>query len=309
MSKSVQGMIQTIATLKQLQLAEQAQTLAREQFGVGQQNQQNQSLMGFQNLLQGSANPTQLESIIPQFAGARTGLDESALSTIAQNTMPQAAHGAQKLPGEIAEDNLKRLLYSHTTQYLNELSPEERQPIVASTLQHVASGQDVGSAASSAAMADFFQRAPKELRDQIIAIGKGLAPSASDDAQLRLGWAKYRADVQQATASLANDTLRTQAALQTAAKTLDAQAFKTANDLVDQRAHLLENMTKSSATATAEGIRTNAEQLNAFNEQLRQAAPGIFGKGGTHPLTDLKPDQTTNATGLLPFLSNYLTGR
>lgn len=308
MPSSVQDLIRTIATLKQLQLSEQAQALAREQLGVSKSSQQNQSLMGFQNLLQGSANPGELGSIVPEFTGS-TGLSEGALSTIAQNTASQLPRGAVKLPGEIAEDNLKRLLYGHTTQYLNELSPEDRQPIVASTLQHIASGQDVGSAATSAAMADFFQRAPKETRDQIIAIGKGLAPSASDDAQIRLGWAKYRADVQQATASLANDTLRTQAALQTAASQMDAQSFKVANDLVEQRSKLLENMARGSATATSEGIRANAEQLNAFNEQLRQAAPGIFGKGGTHPLSDFKPDQTANAAGFLPFLSNWLTGR
>jgi hypothetical protein len=72
MPSNIQGLIQTIIGLRDLQLREAAQDLQRRQQQVGAIGQ-------FQSLAQQTSDPSQLSSIIPQFSQT-TGVPSDVLS-------------------------------------------------------------------------------------------------------------------------------------------------------------------------------------------------------------------------------------
>jgi hypothetical protein len=191
-------------------------------------------------------------------------------------------------PGSTARDKLYASLFGGTSDYYSNLTPEQQQGFHQGVLQQVATGQDVGSAAMSAATADFMQRAPKETRDQIIEIGKGLAPSASETSQLQLGYARYRLDMRNIESSLAFEDIRTRAALMAAQNAMDKGAFKETNDLLDKKAALVESWTKNAGqgTLTPAGMEEFKGLVNSYNAQLRAAAPSVYGPQGSVPLQD-----------------------
>jgi hypothetical protein len=329
----IQQTLQTIIALRDLQLREAAQKLSEQQLGVSRSNQQTGSIAAFQNLIQGVQNPQTLSPYVGEFQQS-TGLTPDMLNTLIGQTPPAAAttrgaalaSGARQLggsqdvaaatteltgmtPGAAARDRTSQAIYEHIPEYFQNLPPEEQQRVGADIIQQIASGQDVGSAAMSRITKDFIERAPKEVRDQIVEIGRGLAPGASEEAQLQLGYARYRLDERQTEMSLGFEDLRTRAALQEASSRLSKSAFDAATSLIEKRADFMANAARTSATLTKEGRQSYAEQLNAFNEQLRQVAPEIYGAKGTHPLTDVKPGASVGATGLFPFLGAYLSGR
>lgn len=304
MPQNIQGIIQTIIGLRNLQLQEAAQELARKQQQVGAMGQ-------FQSLAQQS-DPSQLASIIPQFSQA-TGVSPDILNQLAKSTPPTTAttksravaSGAGQLggvqdvtaaateltgmtPGGAARDQLVAELFGGTSRHYQSLTPEQQQGFQRGVLQATATGQDVGSAAMSSATADFMQRAPKETRDEIVRIGRGLAPSASEQSQLQLGYARYRLDMRNIESQLAFEDIRTRAALMAAQGQLDKGAFKETNDLLDKKAALVESWTKNSGqgTLTPAGMQEFRELLNSYNAQLRRAAPNVFGPQGTVPLQD-----------------------
>jgi DNA-binding protein H-NS len=329
---SMQSMISTIVQLRQLQLAEQAQKLQEQQVGIQRMNEQSGATRDLSSMLPTMSNPQDLSPFADQFA-QRTGLTPDVLRTIiggtpaSSSTTKSAAvqSGARQLggsldvpaatqeltgqtPGAQAYDALRQELFHGATDYYNKLPDQGKTGFHQGVLQQVATGQDVGSAASSQAFADFMQRAPQDVKDQIAAIGKGLAPSADQTAQLQLGWAHERLQQRQTDMSLALEDLKVHAGIAEARSKLDKDAFQTTNQLVEKRSELLGNMAKNSSTMTEEGKRSFATQLNAFNEQIRQAAPTIYGPKGTHPLYDIPVDATVGAAGFGSFLSQYLQG-
>jgi hypothetical protein len=328
----MRDMISTIVQLKQLQFAEAAQRLQEQQLGISRQNAQTSAVQGLGSLLPSLANPQALAPFANQFT-ERTGLDLGALETIIGGT-PAAASttkslavqsGARQLggsldvpaatmeltgqtPGAQAYDALRNELFHGATDYYRNLPDQGKTGFHQGVLQQVATGQDVGSAASSQAFADFMQRAPQNVKDQMVAVGKGLAPSADQVAQLQLGWAHERLQQRQTDMSLALEDLRVHAGIAEARQRLDKDAFQVTNQLVEKRSELLNNMAKNSSTMTEEGKRSFSTQLNAFNEQIRQAAPAIYGPKGTHPLYDIPTDATIGASGFGAFMSQYLQG-
>lgn len=326
MPQNIQGLIQTIASLRSLQLQQAAQELAKQQQQVGAMGQ-------FQGMLQQS-DPSQLASIIPQFSQA-TGVSPDILNQLAKSTPPSTAttksravaSGAQQLqgsqdvpaatmelggmsPGAASRDKLMASLFGGASDYYSNLTPDQQRGYQQGIVQATATGQDVGSAAMSTATADFMSRAPKETRDEIIRIGKGLAPSASEQSQLQLGYAKYRLDTRNVESQLAFEDIRTRAALMAAQNQMDKGAFTATNEILNKKAALVEGWTKNagSGTLTPAGMQEFKELLNSYNAQLRAAAPDVFGPKGTVPLQDFGADMAPAAAGLGQFLKTKLQG-
>src|SRR2546423_800653 len=102
----IQGLIQTIVALRDLQLREAAQQLQEQQLGIsrGQENIAGQN--SFQDLLKNMSNPQALSPHLGQFTGT-TGLDQPTLAAMIGATPPAEAttrgaavqRGAQQLGG------------------------------------------------------------------------------------------------------------------------------------------------------------------------------------------------------------------
>lgn len=323
MPTSTAELVRTIVSLKQLQLQEAAQKLAQQQGQVSATSQ-------FTGMLPGLDDPSSILPHLQQFSQT-TGLDPATLQTLVEHTPAASATtrsravqtGAAAMspdqtagvdqsaaltditgltPGAYASDQLRSQLTRGAAEHYHGLTPGERVGFHSGVLQQIATGQDVGAAATSQAMADFMGRASQEVKDQIAKIGKGLAPSASEDAQLQLGFANYRNQMRQTEGMLANESLRTQAALMAARSQLNGKAFDDANTLLEKRDALLQFMTKNSGTLTPAGVQTHAQSINAYNAQLRAVAPGIFGAGGAVPLADFPANTTPGMTGIGEFL-------
>lgn len=326
MPVNIQGLVQTIVSLRQLQLTQAAQELARRQ-------QQASGITSFQNLAQNTANPSSLASLLPQFSQTY-GVGQDVLGGILSGTPPTqattrgaaVASGARQLggsqdvaaatteltgqtPGSAARDRLMASIFGGTGDYYSSLPPESQRGFQEGVLQQVATGQDIGSAAMSSATADFMKRAPQATKDRIIEIGRGLAPSAPEAVQQQLGWANYRLNMRTSEMQLAQEELRIRGSLAQAQAQLDKGAFQEVNNLIDKRSELLQKMASSSATMTDYGVQAYVDQFNAYNEQLRAAAPQIYGPQGSHPLQDLPKGATAGATGFAPFLGAYLQGK
>lgn len=323
---NIQGMVQTIVSLRQLQLQQAAQELARHQ-------QQASGITSFQNIAQNTADPSSLSALLPQFSQTY-GVGQDVLGGILAGTPPAGAttrsaalaSGAKQLggsqdvaaatteltgmtPGQAARDKLMGSIFGGTGDYYSSLPAESQKGFQEGVLQQLTTGQDVGSAAMSSATADFMQRAPKPIRDQIVEIGHGLAPSAPEAVQQQLGWANYRLQQRTSEMQLAQEELRIRGSLAQAQASLDKGAFQEVNNLIDKRSELLQKMSSTSATMTDYGVQAYVDQFNAYNQQLRAAAPEIYGPQGSHPLQDLPKGATAGATGFVPFLGAYLQGK
>lgn len=326
MPVNIQGLVQTIVSLRQLQLQQAAQDLARRQ-------QQASGITSFQNVAQNTADPSQLSSLLPQFSQTY-GVGQDVLGGILAGTPPSQAatrsraveSGAKQLggsqdvaaataelsgltPGAAARDRLMASIFGGTGDYYSGLPAESQRGFQEGVLQQVTTGQDIGSAAMSSAAADFMKRAPQATKDRIVEIGRGLAPSAPEAVQQQLGWANYRLSQRTNEMQLALEELRVRGSLTQAQSQLDKGAFQEVNDLIDKRSELLQKMSSTSATMTDYGVQAYVDQFNAYNQQLRAAAPEIYGPQGTHPLQDLPKGATAGARGFPEFLGAYLQGK
>lgn len=318
MPSRISEMIQTIVSLQELQMRKQAQLLAQQQFGLQQQQfragQQQQSLTGlgqFQNLLQGSTNPQAFLPQVPQLA-QNFGVDQTALQTVVETAAPAAAttqgvlavraaqdptaalYGGRAAigaptPGEASRDELLGAIFSGARGAYGAMRPQEQSAFSSRVLERLGSGQTRGDVA----MEQELLGLPPEARRQMLLVGKGLAPGATDDAQLRLGWARYRLDYNQALlAGRGKDGLT------------EGARFSQIEYVNKLRAELIDNLTKSGATLTPEGREIQRQTLNSYNMWLRILAPEVYGPQGTNPTMDLPQgrDISTNSA-LLRFLS------
>lgn len=337
MPTPISQMIQTIVALRDLQLREAAQQLTARQLGISEDSSHSENISRFQNLIQGVADPSSLLPYTDQFT-RQTGLTPEAVRALITRTPPAAAtttssalaSGAAQLggsqdvaaatrtltgmtPGEAATDRLRSDMFGAAGQHYQTLPQEQRDQLSQDIIQGAASGQDVGSAAISHITKDFVDRQPQGVRDFIVKVGKGLAPSAEQDAQLQLGWAGFRAQTRYQESQIAMETLRTNAAIAEAQTKLSGKAFDDANNLLTHRDAALQTYLKNSATMTDVGRKTAAQTINSYNEQLRRIAPAIFGPQGTVPLSDFgvsdTSGETPGATGVAPFLSQYLKNK
>jgi hypothetical protein len=325
MPSNIQGMIQTIVSLRQLQLQEEAQRLQQQQLGISQQNAQQGATAGFQNLLQGVANPGALAPFAGNFAQT-TGLPTAAINTLIQQTPPSTTttkaraveSGARQLggsqdvtaasgeltgmsSGQAAADKLRAVILGQAGDMYSRLPADQQGQFQQSMLTGLTSGQDVGSAAISSAIANL---SPEEKR-QAARIGKGLAPSASDEAQLHLGYRKFLLDQHSTEMNLAFEDLRTKAAL----SAVDVSKQGKVSELLEKRDALLQFLTSKAPTITTVGRDAFIQNYNNYNEQIRQMAPQVYGPQGVAPLFDLPKGTDTGTTNAFSATLPYLSGQ
>lgn len=326
MTSPVSGLVQTIIQLKELQQRDEAAALAREQFGLTRAMSQEQAIGHFQDVLGNLSDPKALLPHVGEFA-ARTGFTPEALTTIINKTAPsvqttlagKVAKGsgavpddvsafkalAGILPSEMDKSDLMRTVFGGSTQYLHDMSDEERKDFLHGVLQNVGTGQSVGEAAVSAAMA---RMAPEEL-SQAAKVGAKIAPSAGEDIQRQLGFQRLQLDKATALSDSALRELQIRAMMAENQGKLTGATLQMANELVQKRDQWLQFVSKGIATATPEGKKVYRDQLNAYNQQLRAIAPGLYGPTGTIPLTDIGENETTSATSFGDFMGAWLKGK
>lgn len=333
--RGIQGLIQTIVSLRQLQLQEAAQELQRQQVGISQGNlalAQSQrplnTIAALQGVLGHTDNPAAFSSYAPQFAqmgGVGTDMMQNIIShtpAAAATTRDRAVQiGAGQVDlsrpaafsaltgageGDLARDNLFAKMFGDTGDYYSSLPSDRKNPFVQGVLQKVGTGQSLTDAAKDVATSDYISHADKATRDLIAKIGLGQAPDASTDAQLRLGYERFRLDQRQFEFGAQMDELKLRAAAENSKHMLDAKAFEEVNNIIAHRSELLTNFMRNNPTMTPEGRRSYIEQLNAFNAQMRNAAPKIYGKGGTNEIADFPMDTDVSASGLFEFMRGRL---
>lgn len=312
-----QDLIRTILQLQQVRASMDAAQLAREQFGLEQQRSRLAGLAGVQGMLPGMSNPS---AFVQQNVGELsdiTGASPDALTSIAGQTPPSAAtqragaaaagaagstnpldlasaYNVYGSPASATEDQLLHDIFMGSRSELAKKTPDEKAQFFQQALSRTGQGMSLGAAALDQAVADL----PPELRSQAAKIGKGLAPSASEDIQTRLGYAQLRNQSHYQQTSLALDELRIRAELDSHRQQFSAQAFKEVDDLVQARAKFLVDAARTGQTLTPDGLETYRNQVNAYNARLRELAPGVFGKGAPGELPDIPKGSGLTVPGL-----------
>lgn len=335
-ASGINSIVQTIVALKDLQLRSQAQDLARQQFGLQQQEyglraheadvgEKVQAQEGFQrltDLIRNTDDPLALGPFVNEFAN-RIGVSPESIATIIAHTPPATettrgravAEGAaasggslnapaasQALaglpPGALSEDALTSKLFGGAGGYYSTLSPQEQQGFSKSIVSRLATG--ISLSPGQAALDEAVTHLTPAQRLLAVQIGHGLAPSASEQDQIKLGWAAHFLQQTQISDQAANESLRTQSMIAEAqARVGEGQSTHIA-DLLRERDKVLTQLITGATTMTPEGRATSAGTLNAYNETLRRLAPSVFGPNGSTPLKDVKPQ------GDLGIHSNFL---
>lgn len=337
----INQIVQTIVALKDLQLRSAAQDLARQQFGLQQQEfglradqmdvaSREAAQSGFQNLqglIRNTDQPSALLPFVSEFAN-RIGVSPQSIATIIQHTPPTTettrgaavAKGAEQLggtadvaaanqalvgvlPGQLAQDALSAKLFTGAGGYLSALSQPEQQQFFSGVATRVATGLTPGQAAIDQAISNL----PRPQLHQIALVGHGLAPSASDQEQARLGWAAHQIQQSQLASTSAIESLRTQAMISEAQARLGTERSSHVADLLKERDKIYQQLTTGGITLTPEGRAVGAASFNHYNELLRQTAPEMFGPKGTSPLQDVKPEGNLGITsGFVDFLGKIM---
>lgn len=314
MTSPIQGMIQTILTIKQIQNQDAARALAERQFGLSEASTTEQVTSGLRALASSLPDPKVLLPHVQQLAD-RTGLPGDLLTDIFSNAAPSVdttrsaavARGARsagtsldqpaasvaitgQTPGGLQSDALQEILQRGAQDYYNTLTPERQQGFNAAVLTRVGKGQTMGEALQD----ELFAALPEDQQQEAIKIGKGLAPSADSVIQGRLGAARLKLEEN----SQAAESAARQLQLQIAQTEADARLTGTEHDKVinilkaisDQQ----EFMARNSGTFTPEGQVQQNAALNSFYAELRKIAPSV---GAI--FEDLPLDKTVTATS--PF--------
>jgi hypothetical protein len=321
----VSGLIQTIFGLREIQQRDEAQRLAREQlksqqtefgqsFGLQQQQagvanaatHENQ-VSELSKLFQNSQDPKQFLPHLDELSH-NTGFSTDFLKTLINQTLPICAAGltaeqqtaattqnlAGMSPGGIAKDALDAHFIPAARSVYDSLKPDAKANFDKGVLQKVATGQSLREAALDVA---FDHLSPAD-KTQAAKIGAQLAPGASEDAQIRLGWANLRLQDRKITSDSANDLLRIQAMMMEAKNKLKGDQLDKVNQVLKDMSQFEQYLGNSSSTFTAEGKVRNDATLNAYQEQLRQLAPEIYGPNGTIPLKPLPLDKDMTTTSV-----------
>jgi hypothetical protein len=320
----IQDLIRTIVQLQTLRQQEEATQLARERFGLEQQQTHAGILGQILGQLPGYQNPQgfidQNVGELSQLSGASPGLLRSAAAqtppSIGTTRAGAVARGAQAagtsldqpaasaaltgaLPGGLSEDMLTSDFFTGAKSYFNQLPDSKKQTFLAQVASRAGKGMSLGAAAADEAFANL---SPDE-QTHAARIGKDLAPGASTILQNRLGIAQLKAQERFQETSLALDEIRVKGALEGHEKELGAQAMKEADDLISQRGQFLTKLSTNVGSLTPEGMEQYRTQINSYNEQLRRLAPQVFGKGGAGELTDIPAGKNAAASWLQTFMN------
>lgn len=324
----IQNLIQTIVQLGQLRATMDAQELAKQRFALEQRNTNAGILGSVLGELPGMQDPnafvTGNSSELSNLTGASPELLASAARNIPSSAATQragaaargaagsgneldiaAAHGVFGSPASVAEDALMHDIMTGSRGELGRMSPEDRASFMQESLSKVGTGMPLGQATLDALVA----RQPKDVQQHILEIGKGLAPSASEDAQMRLGYANLRASSIQHEMMAGLEELRLRGELEAHKGQMDAQAFKEADDLVQQRSKFLVDAVRTGQTLTPQGLESYRNQVNAYNAQLRRLVPGVYGPGAPGELKDIPPGKNLSATSPFGAFMGALTAK
>jgi len=293
------SLISTILTLKQLQQEDAKQQLLRDQLGVTRAAT-NEQMLGHLGALASSLPDAKVMLPHIESLAKSTGLDPEVLTTIFSNAVPGSdvtkssviAKGVKEAgdtinqpaafsnlvgqqPSELGAtgelNDLHKFLFQGAHQYLSSLPPEGKQAFGASVAQKVANGQTVGEALQD----QLFAALPQEEQIAAIKIGKGLAPSASEIIQGRLGAARLKIDENIASANAAYQQAQIEAAMAEAQSKLKGTDLSKATELLKSIQVQQQFLTKQASTLTEEGKIQNIATLNSFYKQLRQIDPAL----------------------------------
>lgn len=308
----VQSMIGTILQLKRFQLDEEAAALAEKQYGLGRAATTEQVTSGLRALASSVPDPKVFLPHVQELAG-RTGLPEDLLNTIFSQSAPSTAvtrdaavargagaagtsldasaastqiAGAQ--PGELAQDDLQKLLFTGARSHFESLPPEQQQGFNRGVLTRVAKGQTMGEALND----ELFAALPKEQQSLAVEIGKGLAPSAGDVIQGRLGTARLKLEENNQAAEAAYRQLQIDAAMAEAKNKLSGSQQSQALEVLKAIQNQQQFLSKNSGTFTEEGQIQQTAALNALYSQLKAIDPHI---GGIFELIDPKKPLTATS--------------
>jgi len=314
----VQELVRTLFLVKNYQQQQAAAELDRQRFGLQQEQfglqagatHENQ-VGALQGILSQMQHPEELLKHKAELA-KNTGFSEDLISTLIQNQAPSTEttragavnRGAKvagskfdeaatamattgQTPGALQGDALHGLMSDQAQRFLSSQPADKQLAFGARVAEKLGSGMTPGQATLDA----LVDHLTPEEKMQAVKVGKGLAPSASEEDQVRLGY--LNAAIQrrhlEAEDALREADLRIQ---QNAAKnTLSGKAFETANQLLIKRDELLQALMKQN-TLTPEGKASTAAQINAYNKQLKALAPDTF-----KDLPDLPADKTNTAQG------------
>lgn len=314
MTSPIQGMVATIINLKHLQLAQDAQDLAERQFGLSQAATTDQVTTGLRALASSLPDPKVLLPHVQTIA-QRTGLPEDLVNTIFSSAAPNVsatrdravAQGAAQVggaldvpaayagvvgeqPGGLASDALTQTLMRGAQDYLGKAPPDQQQSFHAGLLTRVAKGQTMGEALND----ELFAALPKDEQSLAVQIGKGLAPSAQDIVQNRLGAAGLKIRENELAATSAYQQLQVSAALAEARSKLSGQQQERAIEVLKSIQNQQQFLSKNSGTFTPEGQIQQSAALNALYDELKKIDPEI---GGIFQPIDTK----TGLTATSPF--------
>lgn len=319
-------LVATIFQLRQLQnqdaatkLAQQHYELAKQQLATNTQATHENQVTELSKLLTTMQDPTQLLPHIPELS-QNTGFSQPFLQTLINQTQPSvettkagavskgAARGGEPLqdaaasanltggalPGAVGEDALKKHFLPSVQKLYDGLDPKAKSMFDKGVLQKVGTGEDLKSATLGAAI---DQLSPED-KAKYAKIGAGLIPNASEDAQIRLGWAQLNELTSRDAANSGNDAARISAMLAEAKMKLKGEQLDKVNAVLKDMAAHLQYQGNASSTFTPFGKRLNNLTQESYQEMLRQLAPNLFGPQGTIPLPTIPQDQDMTATGV-----------
>lgn len=226
----------------------------------------------------------------------RTGLDAETIKTIFENAAPDvaatrnaaiargvdASGGAIDVPsayaaltgggqGATSLDQLHSTIFQGVQGYLQKLPPDQRKLFNAGVLQKIGTGQTLGEALND----QIFATLPPEQQQQAIQIGKGLAPSASEVIQARLGAGQLALQTNAQEVDAAYKTIQGQAALMEAQARLKGAAQEQAVQLIKQLTDYQQFLSKNSSTFTPQGQVEVNGGYNALIDKLSAIDPQV----------------------------------
>lgn len=321
------SMLQTLMFLIGEKRERERLALAKKQAETQERATQTEQFNILQRMFQNSVDPkTTFEPHVAELArltGTSEGLMGSAVRGTAPNIPTQQSVAGQGVmrdpkmqqragmaalnigtPEDVAKGDMFAQMYGDASEFYKSLPEGKRDRVVSSFFLKTTQNMNPGEAALDAEVENL---SPEE-RKQAVLVGKGIAPSASEDAQIRQGWAQLRIQdrrLQMEFEQLGLAALRAKKDPETSGKILE---------LLKERRQLMSEMVKINNTLTPEGAETYRAQLNALNEQLRQLSPDVYGLGdkgkgirpGTNPLLDIAPGRNLSPTTAGGYFGSYM---
>lgn len=327
MTSPVGGLIQTIFKLQELRQRDEAAQLAREQFGLEQtrvgltqQQMAEQGINLVQDLAKNSNNPSQFLQHVP-FLSRVSGTPEAVLRTTLETTPPstatqrdtQVASGLQSLGGTLAPEaaasaltgntlgglassGLDSTLLQSAQKVLATLPPAEQASLGRRVLEKRGSGMSL----EDATIEELFMASPMSTKEQIMKIGKGLLPNATQAEQISMGWREQA--LRGATQAFEERRWAAQLSLMEreaqAKLTQDPEKYKTIQALTHELSQASQDWVRTNATLTPAGRLQNVGIINSLIDQIQKLDPTIPVPPKLNP-----GDETSSHNGFMRFIN------